>query len=351
MNGNAPWDIRVHDRRFFARVLLRGSLGVGESYMDGWWDADDLDGLLARILSARLDEHVGTLDGMRLWLTALMMNMQRSQRAWTVGRRHYDLGNELFEAMLGKRLIYSCGYWNQATSLDEAQEAKLHLVCRKLQLREGMRVLDIGCGWGEALKFAAEHYGVTGVGVTISREQARYARQLCAGLPVEIRVQDYRELDESFDRIWSIGMFEHVGLKNYRRYFEVVRRNLTKDGWTLLHSIGSPESARHTDPWIARYIFPNSMVPSAAQITRACEGLFSIDDWHGFGGDYDRTLLAWRDNFDAAWPVLSRHYDGRFRRMWHFYLAGAAASFRAGRNQLWQWVLSPHGMVDYRPPR
>lgn len=351
LNGDAPWDIRVHDPRLYARALLRGSLGLGEAYMDGWWDAEDLDGLLTRLFNARLDVQITTWDSVRLWAGALLINMQRNQRAWTVGRRHYDLGNDLFEAMLGKRLVYSCGYWNGADDLDQAQEAKLHLVCRKLGLREGMRVLDIGCGWGEALKFAAKHYGVHGVGVTISREQADYARELCKGLPIEIRVQDYRDLHESFDRIWSIGMFEHVGLKNYRSYFEVVRRNLADGGWTLLHSIGSPESARHTDPWIARYIFPNSMVPSAAQITHACEGLFSIDDWHGFGGDYDRTLMAWRDNFDAAWPRLSASHDQRFQRMWHFYLAGAAASFRSARNQLWQLVLSPHGMVDYRAPR
>lgn len=351
LDGNAPWDMRVHDRRFYTRVLLHGSLGLGESYMDGWWDADDLDGLLTRLLAGRLDERFTTVNGMLLWLGAVMTNMQRRQRAWTVGRRHYDLGNDLFEAMLGKRLVYSCGYWNSADSLDQAQEDKLHLVCRKLGLRDGMRVLDIGCGWGEALKFAAEHYGVHGVGVTISHEQASFARELCKGLPIEIRAQDYRELHESFDRIWSIGMFEHVGLKNYRSYFETVRRNLADGGWTLLHTIGSPESARHTDPWIARYIFPNSMVPSAAQITRASEGLFSIDDWHGFGGDYDRTLLAWRNNFDAAWQQLSADYDVRFQRMWHFYLAVAAASFRSARNQLWQLVLSPHGMVDYQPPR
>jgi cyclopropane-fatty-acyl-phospholipid synthase len=240
--------------------------------------------------------------------------------------------------------VYSCGYWKDATSLDEAQEAKLDLVCSKLGLRPGMRVLDIGCGWGEALKFAAERYGVSGVGITVSQEQAEYARRLCHGLPIEIRVQDYRDVDERFDRSWSIGMFEHVGVKNYRRYFDVVRRCLTDDGLSLLHTIGGEESTNHTDPWIAKYIFPNSMIPSAAQIAQYSEGLFVIEDWHNFGADYEKTLLAWRDNFELAWPTLQARYGERFRRMWEFYLCAAAATFRARRDQLWQVVLSPHGV-------
>jgi cyclopropane-fatty-acyl-phospholipid synthase len=246
--------------------------------------------------------------------------------------------------MLGQRMVYSCGYWSDSGDLDQAQAAKLDLVCRKLGLRPGMRVLDIGCGWGEALKFAAERYGVSGVGITISREQADYARGICAGLPIEIRLQDYRSLDERFDRSFSIGMFEHVGFRNYRTYFELARRCLADDGLFLLHSIGGNESVRHTDPWIARYIFPNSMLPSAAQITAACEGLFVIEDWHGFGPDYDRTLQAWRANIESAWDRSPPRYDERFRRMWRFYLAASMATFRSRRTQLWQLVLSPHGV-------
>jgi cyclopropane-fatty-acyl-phospholipid synthase len=253
--------------------------------------------------------------------------------------------------------VYSCGYWKNATDLDAAQEAKLDLVCRKLGLAPGQRVLDIGCGWGEALKFAAERHGVHGVGVTVSEEQAQFARELCAGLPVEIRVQDYREVGkgdggERFDRIWSIGMFEHVGVKNYRAYFETVRRCLAADGLTLLHTIGGNLSTNHTDPWIAKYIFPNSMIPSAQQLAAASEGLFVIEDWHNFGADYDRTLMAWRANFDAAWPSLRERYGERFQRMWRFYLAASAATFRSRRDQLWQVVLSPSGVAGgYVAPR
>jgi cyclopropane-fatty-acyl-phospholipid synthase len=352
VDGHASTDLRVHDARLYARLLAHGSLGLGESYMDGWWDTDDLDGFLFKLVDAHLDERVGGIEDAWLFLKALLVNLQRGRRAYVVGERHYDLGNDLFQAMLGKRLVYSCGYWNNAADLDAAQEAKLDLVFRKLGLAPGMRVLDIGCGWGEALKLAAERHGVSGVGITISHEQAEFARELCRGLPVEIRVQDYREIDERFDRVLSIGMFEHVGIKNYRRYFEVARRCTHEQGLFLLHCIGSNVSSNHTDPWIAKYIFPNSMIPSAEQIANSAEGLFVTEDWHNFGADYDRTLMAWRDNFDAAWPQLAARYGERFRRMWRFYLSASAAVFRARRDQLWQLVLSPHGVPDgYRSPR
>lgn len=372
IGGERPWDLQVHDPNFYARVMAQGSLGLGESYMDGCWDTQSLDGLLYRLLVTRIDRRVPGVeelfDGLRAWL----INLQVGRRSLVVGERHYDLGNDLYRAMLGKRLIYSCGYWRHADDLDAAQEAKLDLICRKLGLQPGMRVLDIGCGWGEALKFAAERYGVSGVGVTISREQAEYARNLCAGLPVEIRLQDYRELDERFDRILSVGMFEHVGAKNYNTYFDVARRCLVGenssdsaptgdglvgdgpkgDGLFLLHNIGGNRSRNHTDPWIARYIFPNSMLPSAAQVTTALEGRFVMEDWHNFGADYDRTLQAWRSNIESAWDSLPARYDEHFRRMWRFYLAASMASFRARRIHLWQLVLSPRGVPGgYIAPR
>lgn len=359
INGDRPWDIQVHNEHFYKRALLQGSLGVGESYMDGWWDAEDLDDLLTRLYNARLDRRVGGLETLWNGLRARVLNLQSRHRSFTVGERHYDLGNDLYEAMLGKRLVYSCASWKEthtsaslSTGLDAAQEAKLDLVCQKLGLESGMRVLDIGCGWGESLKFAHERYGVEGVGVTVSKQQATYAKKLCEGMPIEIRLQDYRELNESFDHIFSIGMFEHVGVKNYRDYFNVARRCLKKEGLFLLHSIGSNKSEKHTDPWTARYIFPNSMLPSATQITRALEGLFVIEDWHVLGTDYDRTLQAWRDNFDRAWPTLRNRYDDRFCRMWHFWLAGAMATFRSRRAQVWQLVLSPKGLrTRYVAPR
>jgi cyclopropane-fatty-acyl-phospholipid synthase len=254
--------------------------------------------------------------------------------------------------MLGSRMVYSCGYWKEAADLDAAQEAKLELVFRKLGLKPGMRVLDIGCGWGEALKMAAERYGVEGVGVTISVEQAAYAKQLCAGLPIDIEVMDYRVLQGKFDRILSIGMFEHVGVKNYRRYMQVARSLLKDDGLFLLHSIGGNTSVHDTDPWIQRYIFPNGMLPSISQIGQTTEGLFVMEDWHNFGVDYDKTLLAWRRNFEQSWDDVKHEFNSTFYRMWRFYLSSCAASFRARKNQLWQVVLSPDGMPGgYVAPR
>lgn len=352
LDGVRATDLAIHDDRVFARAFAHGTLGFGESYMDGDWDAEDVPGLLRRLLAARLDEQLHNAETLLLWMRARFLNLQRGQRAYTIGRRHYDLGNDLFAAMLGRRLVYSCGYWASAEDLDTAQQAKLDLICRKLQLRPGMRVLDIGCGWGEALKYAAEHYGVSGVGVTVSGQQADYARKLCAGLPIEIRLQDYRDLHEQFDAVFSIGMFEHVGARNYGHYFDVVRRCLAPDGLSLLHTIGTNQVPDRPDPWIERYIFPNSQVPAMSQIARALETKFVVEDWHNFGADYERTLLAWLANFDTAWPSLAAQYDERFRRMWRFYLAASAASFHTRRDQLWQITLSPQGVCGgYRVPR
>lgn len=344
LDGPRPWDIRVSDARFHRRVLAQGSLGLGESYMDGWWDAESLDELLCRLLRARLEQRVPGVGAMLDGIAASLMNLQTRRRARQVGERHYDLGNELYAAMLGRRMVYSCGYWRDAPDLDAAQEAKLDLCCRKLGLRPGMRLLDIGCGWGEMLEYAARRYGVQAVGVTISREQAVFARELCKGLDVEVRLQDYRDVDERFDRVVSIGMFEHVGVRNYANFFRQARHCLHHDGLMLLHSIGGDRSTNRTDPWIARYIFPNSMLPSAAQLARAVEGRFVIEDWHNFGADYDRTLQAWRSNIESAWNTLPARYDERFRRMWRYYLAASMAVFRSRRAQLWQLLLSPGGV-------
>lgn len=343
LNGDRPWDLRVRDDRFYKRVLAESSLGLGESYMDGWWECDRIDEMLTRILQANLERKVIARILAFDLLGALLFNLQSRSRAWIVGKKHYDIGNDLYERMLDSRLTYSCGYWKDAQTLDEAQEAKLDLICRKLGLQSGMRVLDIGCGWGGAAKFVAERYNCEVVGVTISEKQASYAKELCRGYPVEIRLQDYRELDEPFDRVFSIGMFEHVGYRNYRKYMEIVRRLLPDDGLFLLHTIGGNRSVKTTEPWLHRYIFPNGMLPSIKQIADATEDLFVMEDWHNFGAYYDTTLLHWYENFENGWPELADSYGERFRRMWRYYLLASAAGFRARKNQLWQVVLAPKG--------
>ena len=344
INGSRPWDIQVYNNDFFPRVLAEGSLGLGESYMDGWWESEQLDEFFCRILRAGLDQKVKPLKMIFSSLVARIYNFQTPSRSFRVGEVHYDIGNDLYSRMLDKLMIYSCAYWKDAATLDEAQEAKLGLIAQKLDLRPGMKVVDVGCGWGGTAKFLAENYGVKVVGITVSKEQAAYAKELCKGLPVEIRLEDYRKLNEKFDRVISVGMFEHVGYKNYRTFMKVVRRCLKKDGLFLLHTIGSNISMVRTDPWIEKYIFPNSMLPSAKQICEASEGIFVMEDWHNFSTHYDKTLMAWYKNFENAWDELKEKYGDRFYRMWRYYLLSCAGAFRARVNQLWQIVFSPEGV-------
>lgn len=346
LDGPQTWAPRIHRLRALTRVLTRGTLGAGEGYVDGDWDCDALDELTARLLSANVDRRWASTALLELagGLVAGLVNLQTRVRARRDIRAHYDAGNDLYQAMLGPTMAYSCGYWRAATTLDEAQDAKHDLICRKIGLQPAMRVLDIGCGWGAFAKFAAERYGADVVGITISPAQAEFARRRCAGLPVDIREEDYRDLTGRFDRVVSVGMFEHVGPRNYPAFFATVSRLLVPDGLFLLHSIGGRSSEHTSDPWIDRYVFPHSVLPSAAQLTRAFEGRFVMEDWHNLGADYDRTLLAWHANVEAAWPALRDRYSDRFHRMLRYYLLVCAGAFRARRNQLWQLVLSPSGV-------
>lgn len=344
LDGHRPWDVRLLDGDVPARVFAQGNLGLGEAYMDGHWDCDQLDVLFHRVLRADLGRQLHPSELLWHHLRARLFNLQTVRRAWQVGQAHYDLGNDFYAAMLDPRMTYTCGYWANADTLAQAQEDKLELVCRKLGLEPGMRVLDIGCGWGSFMGYAAERYGAECVGVTISKEQASWARQRYAGLPLEFRLQDYRAVTGQFDRIVSIGMFEHVGHRNYAEFMRVAERCLTDDGLFLLHTIGKQAGTGATDPWISRYIFPNGEIPTLAQISAACEGVFVIEDVHNFGADYDRTLMAWHANFAKAWPRFAEQLGERFGRMWRYYLLSCAGAFRARSLQLWQLVLSRHGM-------
>ncbi len=346
-DGENPWDIRIHNPDVYSRVLAKGSLGFGESYMDGWWDCADLAGLFERITRAGLQKKVRpSLLLIFPYLQAQFWNMQSRRRSWKVARQHYDLGNDLYQAMLDPYMQYTCAYWQGADNLADAQLNKLELICRKLQLQPGMRVLDTGCGFGGFARYAAEKHGVEVHGVTLSREQAAFGKKLCAGLPVTIEVKDYRDVKQSdYDRVASIGIMEHVGTRNYRPYLEQMSACLKKDGIMLLHTIGSEVTGKLTDRWISKYIFPNSILPSAVELAGAAEGVFVLEDWHNFGADYARTLHAWNDNCEAAWSRLPEdRYDERFRRMWRYYLLSCEGAFAARSIQLWQLVLSKSGV-------
>ena len=352
INGNRPWDIQVCNDNLYRRVLLQGSLGLGDAYMEGWWECERIEQMVMRVFQSKTYEDLKSFSHVYDFFLTLCLNLQKIKRAFFVGEKHYDISNELFEAMLDKRMIYSCGYWKTADNLDTAQEAKLKLIFDKLLLEPGMRLLDIGCGWGGAARYAAEHYDVSVTGITISKKQAHYAENNCRGLPIQIQLQDYRTLDTKYDRIYSIGMFEHVGYKNHKTYLKAVRDALTPEGISVLHTIGNNKTQYITDPWIARYIFPNSLVPSAKQITSACEDLFVIEDWQNFGLDYAKTLLAWFKNFNTHWGKLKQNYDQRFYRMWKYYLLSCAGAFLARDCNTWQIVLSPNGTKQcYRSPR
>lgn len=353
INGTNPWDLLIHDDRFYAAVLKNPTLGLGESYTNQWWDCKNLDQFFHRLLRINIEAFVQKdkhlffyfLHNKLNWLISKLINLQSKARAFQVGQQHYDIGNSLYQHMLDPGMNYSCAYWKNSTTLDSAQIAKLELVCQKLQLQPGMKVFDIGCGWGGFSKYAAEKYGVSVVGVTISKEQQAYAQQSCIGLPVEIRLQDYRDINERFDRICSIGMFEHVGSKNYRTYMEVAHRCLNDDGLFLLHTIGGNYSMSYPNEWIHKYVFPNGVLPSIQQVGLAIEKLFVMEDWHNFGADYDATLMAWHHNFNQHWPTLQQDYDARFYRLWNYYLLSCAGAFRARDIQLWQIVLSKRGIA------
>lgn len=342
-NGDAPWDIQVHDVDVYQRILSKGSLGFGESYMDDQWDCHQLDEMFCRLLKFDIDEKLTGWARLRILGEVVrhrFFNLQSRHRAFQVGDQHYDIGNDVFEAMLDTSMSYSCAYWKEADNLEQAQFNKLDMICRKLQLQPGETLLEIGCGWGSLASHAARYFGVNVVGITVSREQQQLARVRCRELPVSIELMDYRDLRGQFDKVVSVGMFEHVGRKNYPVYFENVSRLMKDDSLFLLHTIGSYKTVPAADKWMDKYIFPNGKLPSAEEISKSVNDRFLIEDWHNFGADYDRTLMAWWERFDKAWPTLENRYGKRFYRMWKYYLLSCAGYFRSRQGQLWQIVLT-----------
>jgi cyclopropane-fatty-acyl-phospholipid synthase len=355
IGGSNPWDLQVHDERFYQRLLSGGELAAGESYVDGWWDAEQLDEFCTRVHRANLSDQVREWGMIWLALKSLIVNRQRKSHSAEVAHQHYDLGNDIYEAMLDRNMQYTCGYWKDATTLDQAQENKLDLICRKIKLAPGMKVLELGGGFGGLAHFMASKYGCSVVSYNISAEQVAYGRDWCKDLPVRFEQKDYREAaleSETFDRVVSIGLCEHIGHKNFRSFLELGYRGLRSEGLFLLHTIGGNAPVVCTDAWIDKYIFPNGMVPSVTQLGKAVEeARWVVEDWHNFGPDYDRTLMEWWHNFDRAWPQLQQKYGDPFYRMWKYYLLGCAGGFRARKLQLWQIVLSKGDIASYHPVR
>jgi cyclopropane-fatty-acyl-phospholipid synthase len=346
VGGDAPWDIQVHDERLWPRVLREGSLGAGDAYIEGWWDSPALDQTMERLMRGRID--LAMRDSWALLAQAVkarLFNLQVLQ-PFEVGERHYDIGNDLYRAMLGERMMYTCAYWRGAGTLDEAQDAKLDLICRKIGLRPGMRVLDLGCGWGGFAAFAAERYGAEVVGLTVSREQVAWAREHYAGLPVDIRLADYHEATGTYEAVVSIGLMEHVGPRNYRGYMELVSRLLAPGGTAFVHTIGGNRPRAQVEPWFQKHIFPNAVLPTLGQLSAAMDDLLVPEDVHNIGEHYDRTLMAWWERFEAAWPALSSRYGEAFHRMWRYYLLTSAAGFRSRQFQLYQIVATALGTAQ-----
>jgi cyclopropane-fatty-acyl-phospholipid synthase len=350
INGSNPWDIQVHNERLYDRIVREKNLGLGEAYMDGWWDCERLDEFFCRLLKSNIEEKIkGNLRYLLRFLPAIVFNPQSRSRARIVADRHYDIDNELFLSFLDSYNQYSCGYFEGTDDLEQAQRKKLDLICRKLDITGRDHVLDIGCGWGGLSRYIAKHYGAQVTAVNVSREQLSFARNTCKDLSVRFLDCDYRAIRGTFDKIVSVGMFEHVGRKNYRTFMEIVKRCLNGTGIFLLHTIGNNRSQANCDPWINRYIFPNGMLPSITQIARAVDGLFIIEDWQNIGPHYDKTLMAWHENFKRAWSRLQEKYDTRFKRMWDYYLLSCAGAFRARDMQVWQIVMTQAGSGPPQP--
>jgi cyclopropane-fatty-acyl-phospholipid synthase len=343
VGGDAPWDVRIHDPRVYKRVLRDGTLAAGETYAEGWWDCDALDQMIERIVRARVQDVLAKSWVLGVQLVRARLFNRQVANAFEVGQRHYDVGNDLYEAMLGRHMVYTCAYWKNVDTLDAAQEAKLDLVCRKIGLRAGQRILDLGCGWGGFAAFAAERYGATVVGYTVSKEQVAWAKERYATLPIDIRLDDYRNATGVFDAVVSIGLMEHVGHKNHRDYMRLAARCLVPGGIVFIHTIGGARARTQIDPWFEKYIFPNAAIPSLGQLTTAMEEILVPEDVQNLGPHYDRTLMAWWQNFDAAWPRLRDRYGDRFYRAWKYYLLISAAYFRTRQHNLYQIVATPAG--------
>jgi cyclopropane-fatty-acyl-phospholipid synthase len=343
IDGDQPWDLQVRDPRAYTRMMRDGTIGFGEAFMDGWLDCARFDQLAERAFQADLSSRFEVRAAIVASIRARLTPFGSRRRSFEIGDLHYDAGNDFFEALLDPTMAYSCGYWHNAETLEAAQRAKLDLICRKLKLEPGIRVLDIGSGWGSFARFAAENYGANVVGITVSRQQVEFAERFCAGLPATFRYLDYRDIDETFDRVVSVGMFEHVGRRYHADFFAACARCLKPSGLLLLHTIGQ-QHEQAVNAWYDKYIAPGAEIPTIANVVTSAHPGLLLEDLHTFyGSNYDRTLMAWAANLDAGWDRLKKKYPEPFYRMWKLYLQGCAAGFRTNLLRVWQFVFSRDG--------
>jgi cyclopropane-fatty-acyl-phospholipid synthase len=347
IGGNKPYDIHVHNEAFYDLVMTSGSLGLGESYIEKYWDCAQIDEFINRIIRADLSSEVGKdFKSLARIILAKVKNYQKASQSASDISEHYDIGDGWYESFLDNRMVYTCGYWKNATNLDEAQEAKLNLSCRKEKIEDGMHILDIGSGWGSYAKYVLENFkNVTVTGISNCKTHVQYATNTCKAYKnrVEFQLHDWGKIAGKYDAIASFGMFEHVGPKNYRRFMKKVYNSLSSDeSLFLLHCISSNTATTSTDPYIQKRIFPGTVIPSVAGISKATDGLLKLEDWHLFGQDYDTTLMAWHNNFVKNFPELFKigKFNERNFRKQVYYFCMCAGSFRANKNDLSQIVFS-----------
>lgn len=352
VNSPEPWSIHVKNERLWDRVVSQHELGLGESYVDGWWECQSVDQMLTKLLTVKAAARLTpSLSVVFSALKSNILNMQTKARAAENAKHHYNIGNNLYERMLDSEMAYSCGYWKEAKNLDQAQLSKFDLICRKLKLEKGMTLLDIGSGWGGFLRYAVKNYGVHATGISPADQQILLAKERSSGLNIDFYQMDYRDFTGRFDRVVSVGMMEHVGPKNFRDFFEKCDELLAPNGIMLHHLISGTRAQNKTDGFFNRYIFPGGVIPSPSQITKAAEGLFILEDVHNFGLDYDKTLMAWHKNINKRWEEIPE-YDMRFKRMWNYYLLASAAGFRSRGLNLNQYVFRKEGILEpYIPVR
>jgi cyclopropane-fatty-acyl-phospholipid synthase len=342
--GEPQAEVVIHDPAVLARMIFRPSLAFGEAYMHG--DVE-VHGDLLKLLEGfyRTYPALAARQPMRTveWVRRLP-HPTGIRRAAANAQHHYDIGNGFYRLWLDPSLTYSCAYFtSDEDDITRAQRQKLELLCRKARLEAGQHILDIGCGWGSLLFHAVEEFGVHATGLTPAMQQTCHIHEQAAQRQLADRIEavphDWRQIVGQFDRIISVGMFEHVGREQYRAFFRKWRSMLAPGGLSILHTIGRM-SAERGDPWINRYIFPGGYLPTLAQIAEGAAGAgLRVVDVENLAPHYARTLAHWAENYLAVWDKVVDMYDEIFARMWWLYLNGAQAAFRWGGLQLWQVVL------------